>query len=137
MISEDIDVIFKNFKNIRQISHIMEFQDFEHAPVTQVVPLESDKVDLLSKAASCNPADILDIDIVEQVAQASNIFPRGCEVLPHRGIRHPAERKEYAKLVWRELQCGKLMLRTEVEAVADVFAIAKQGRFWLKCVALC
>ena len=45
------------------------------------------------------------------------------------------ERNEYAKLVMRELECGKLLLRTSVEAVADVFAISKsdgqaQRKIW-------
>ena len=92
-------------------------------------PVRGDAVDLPDKAASCDPSTLVDPDLWQAVRQAECVFP-GVSAGETFGFPCSlgSERREYIKLTCRELRCGKLRLRRQVQGVAKVFAVPKSSK---------
>ena len=102
------------------------FRNFEVSPGSQYPQLNADAVDLPSSAGTCNPNLLIPEGLATATSSPEFLFHHegGAETV--ESFR-PAgkERLEYIKLVWRQLQRGKTMLRRVVHAVGEVFAVAK------------
>ena len=96
------------------------FQHFESKP-----SMQAEKVDLPARAATCDPEKLLPPELADSVMDVEKMFPFCMPVQPGPVGPEGAERAEYVKLVFRQLQCGKTLLRLQCEAIGDVFCVAK------------
>ena len=104
------------------------FHIFEESSTNGYQGIRAADVDLPATAATCEPLDLISQELAAAIADDSQVFP---EVPKSQDEGDPffskAERDEYIQLTVRELNCGKLRLRPEVEAVAGIFAAGKSG----------
>jgi len=92
--------------------------------------LNADAVDLPPIAATCDPAALVPASFWKQLAEPGGVFVEtsgDAATSPHARAPFGAERTEYLRLTWRELQLGKLRLATDVAATGSVFARSKAG----------
>ena len=101
------------------------FSKYEVEQAAHGLKLEAEAVDVPACAGTCDPSTLLSPEVFQAVSNPTNLFEQDLDhTLQIPGPRG-AERREYNKLVLRELDCSKLRLRTHVKAVADVFAVPK------------
>ncbi|OLP95328.1 hypothetical protein AK812_SmicGene22568 [Symbiodinium microadriaticum] len=87
-------------------------------------------VDLPTRAATCDPGNLVDPGLWETICRPGAIFEEHQSFQQCLGFTKTfgIERKEYIDLTCRELRCKKLRLRTQVFGVAGVFAAAKSTK---------
>lgn len=90
--------------------------------------INSQAVDLPMAAATCDPCALISAELAAAVSEPGAIFPEASS----SGLSSPPrvckdDWSDYVDLTVRELQCGKLRLRTEVQGIGGVFAAAKTG----------
>ena len=101
------------------------FQHFESKPSSKYPTMQAEKVDLPARAATCDPEKLLPPELADSVMDVEKMFPFCMPVQPGPVGPEGAERAEYVKLVFRQLQCGKTLLRLQCKVVGDVFCVAK------------
>ena len=111
------------------------FSDDEAAGVNNCQDIRADAVDLPVAAATCEPLAVIAPGLASQIADSSSIFPKDhVHCSDSFAEVSQGKRLQYALLTVRELQCGKLRLRQNARAVANVFAAAKphgrQRKIW-------
>ena len=89
--------------------------------------LVADRVDNLEAAALCDPLPHLPPDVQSKLCGESEIVAATAENLDcFEAVPH-GSREEYAKLVVKQLRCGKLGLSTWCKAGGTTFAVGKPG----------
>ena len=101
------------------------FQHFESKPSSKYPAMQAEKVDLPARAATCDPEKLLPPELADSVMDVEKMFPFCMPMQPGPVGPEGAERAEYVKLVFRQLQCGKTLLRLQCKAIGDVFCVAK------------
>ena len=106
-----------------------QFSHFASTPADKYPKLNSEAVDLPLFAATCNPAALVPDCLFAAFSDTKALFGDGSSSLSRSACFHASGRDEYIKLTLRHLECGKVRLRVKVEAVGDVFCVAKaKGR---------
>ncbi|CAE7303272.1 unnamed protein product [Symbiodinium sp. CCMP2592] len=109
------------------------FSEEELTAASNCQDICADAVDLPVAAGTCEPLDVIAPGLASQIVESETVFPH-CHPLASFPEVSPEKRGEYVALAVRELQCGKLRLRPDACAVADVFAAAKrhgrQRKIW-------
>ena len=104
------------------------FNRYEELEADRYPSLNADVVDLPVEAGTCETQSHIPEDLKNVVTSPAKLFG-GNATSPVQNFpcRSPSgkQRKEYLKLVWRQLQCGKTRLRRNVNAVGDVFSVRK------------
>ena len=91
--------------------------------------IRSGAVDLPLAAATCDPCKLIPGDFAEGISDGKRIFPSTSKYAVMPGQPTHNHDQEYILLTIRELRCGKLRLRADVDGLGGVFAVAKsQGR---------
>ena len=104
------------------------FAAFENKMSHGTSALQADKVDLPPVAATCDTQRHIPPELHSMVTAPDTLFPACCRGdTGEFSISSFRDRAEYLKLVWRQLQCGKLKLRRQVHACGDVFSVSKSG----------
>lgn len=111
------------------------FERHESGGNTSYEPIRASDVDLPQVAASCDPVALVSPGLREALTKPGRIFGDADGVHISGAPPSGPERDEYVGLVVRELQCGKLRLRFQANAVANVFAAKKstpgrQRKIW-------
>ena len=97
---------------------------FEPSPGLVYCPLDADKVDNPSCAATCNPLDYIDQSARECLVDAARISPNqipGQTFPVHAGDDLP----DYVRIVAQELISNKVQLRTHILGHGELFARTK------------
>ena len=99
------------------------FQKVELGKSAGYQQLVASSVDLPTKAATCNPVELVLPSLADSIMDVNAMFPLGSQTeLGHQD----ATDEEYIKLVVREVQCGKLNLRLHAKSVGDVFGFGRK-----------
>ena len=101
------------------------FQSFESPTGLKYPKLKADAVDLPECAGTCDPMTLLPAELAKNVSDPDVIFHSQGQGYASAAGPTGKEREEYLKLVHRQLQCGKLVLLTDVRSVGDVFCVPK------------
>ena len=101
------------------------FQHFEETPSSKHPRMQADAVDLPAKAATCDPLELLPAELASAVVSTEKLFPNPVPTPCRPCGGQDADRDEYIKLVLRQLECGKTVLRRDCQAVGDVFCVQK------------
>ena len=97
------------------------------AVASSFLDLVADRVDNLEAAGLCDPLPHLPPDVQSKLCGDSEIVPASAEHLDCFGTVSHGSREEYAKLVAKQLRCGKLGLSTWCKAGGTTFAVGKPG----------
>ena len=89
--------------------------------------LRADACDLIDPSARVDVLDSLSASARAQLASIDALFPDAPEDLAAFPSMPKAQRYEYAKLVGRQLQVGKVELAAEVRGGGTVFAVGKSS----------
>ena len=75
--------------------------------------IRGNDVDLPATAATCDPSQLVDLELWNQMCHANNLFPAGQTATGSAGVPRSCcvERRPYVKLTSRELRCKKLRLQ--------------------------
>lgn len=92
------------------------FQHFESKPSSKYPTMQAEKVDLPARAATCDPEKLLPPELADSVMDVEKMFPFCMPVQPGPVGPEGAERAEYVKLVFRQLQCGKTLFAPTVQS---------------------
>ena len=83
--------------------------------------------DLLDVSGQVDAFDSLPADAQDIIADPKKLFDRQSGSLMHGGRIPKADVAEYAKLVARQVRCGKVVLDVTAKASASVFAVGKSN----------
>ena len=107
------------------------FSRFQSQPVGKYPKLEASAVDLPLAAGTCNPQHLIPTSLATAASCPESLFSGADTLVGTNGAQWTspvgAERRQYLKLAWRQLCCGKTRLRRKVMAVGDIFSVAKSG----------
>ena len=108
--------------NSRALAHLVGASD--HCLASSSQPLLAEKFDLLEASGCVDPMPCL--NSVDRDRILNSMFadaPPGVGKFP--GIKHQ-HREEYAKLVVKQLQCGKVRLESSIQGGGTVFSVGKK-----------
>ena len=102
-------------------------ESFEPSSAPAAPTLNSDKIDLPPKAATCQPLDLVGTDLRHQLTTIADIFPEEPMGVAHLRVS-AADRPEYVKFVVWMLDIGKATLHTSPSGVGAFFVVGKPGK---------
>ena len=88
--------------------------------------LKADLVDMLPKSGTVDPCKFISEHHADIVSDPCLLFPDGFHSLPAKPCTYTGPRREYVRLVSRQLRSGKVVLANSAFATATVFAVGKK-----------
>eukprot|EP00439_Symbiodinium_sp_Y106_P032149 s3415_g3.t2 len=98
------------------------FSGSEQAGHNSGEAIRADEVDLPPRAGTCKPLGLISENLAANISNVASVFPGGAMNHSTPTVSS-AQRHEYVRLTVRELQCGKVRLRRQVQAVASVLQL--------------
>ena len=104
------------------------FTDYEVGNSSKYTSVDGHKIDLPEQAGTCDPSVLLPPHVSTNMLTPTHIFP---DIMPspmYASHGSPEERMGYARLVDKQLFCGKVRLRLKVKGCGRVFAVPEPGK---------
>ena len=101
-------------------SGIETWNDIQKSATSATLRLSADAVDLPDAAATCDPASLLGPDLRRALQSSTAIVP-GVRIGHSTHVIPAHSRREYAKLIARELALGKVTLRRDADGIGSIF----------------